>query len=191
MIEAQIVFDTTHLETIQALYRQAPELTHQAVRQDIVPYARHWVDKRLRIEPGAPSRPIRWTPSSHAEDQNKTPNTRWGYYSRQKAAYFATNGFGAGIPYQRQHKLVRGWHVIGDYQGGLGGLRVTHDSPIALYVWGIRQQLFHALTGWPYFLDELTVLSLELDDRLLLAVERIGNFIAQGKPTGNGFQLTG
>jgi hypothetical protein len=180
VIEAQIAFDTSHLDRIQAMYRQAPALVDQAVRKDIVPLARHWVDKHLRTEPGPPVYPIRWTPSKHAEDANKKPNTRWGYYSRQKAAFFATNGFGGGIPYTRQHKLVRGWHVIGDYTGGFGGIRITHDSRIAMFVWGIWQQEYHHITGWPYWIGQLTALSLELDDRLLLAVQRVGDLIAQG-----------
>jgi len=182
VIQAQIVFDTSHLDRIQAMYHQASALVNEAVRQDIVPFARHFVDKNLRTEPGAAVHPIRWMPSRHPEDQNKKPNTRWGYYSRQMAAYFATDGFGAGIPYIRQHKLVRGWHVVGDYEQGFGGIRITHDSRIAMFVWGIWQQLFHAITGWPYWLDQLTALSLDLDDRLLQAVQRVGDLIAQGGP---------
>ena len=180
LVAVDLALDTDGLEAIQALYRQAPGLTHHAVRKDLVPFARHYVDKTLRVEPGDPVHPIRWTPSRHPEDRAKPPNTRWGYYSRQKAAYFATNGFGAGIPYTRQHTLVREWHVIGDYEAGFGGITVRNDSRVAIYVYGQWQQLFHALTGWPSAGSQLQILSLELNDRLWLAVQRIGDLIAQG-----------
>lgn len=180
-IDIAVAFDTNGLDQVQAQFQQAPQATDRAIRRDIVPYARHFVDTRLRVEPGVPQSPLRWTPSRHPEDRGKRPNTVWGYYSRQKAAYFATNGFGAGIPYHRQHRLIRGWHVIGDYRGGFGGIRVTHDSRISLFVVGKWQQRYHQDTGWPQVASELQVLSVELNERMEQVVHWVGEEIAQGK----------
>lgn len=182
MIDTQIAFDLPLLDRIQQQYRQAPQLVDEAIRMDIVPFARKHVDTTLRVEPGPASAayPLRWTPSRHPEDRNKRPNTRYGYYSRQKAAFFATDGFGGGIPYRRRHKIVRGWHVLGDYRDGFGGIRITHDSRIALFVFGMWQQQYLMDIGWASFGDQIQVLSLDLNDRLALAVSRIGDVIASG-----------
>ncbi len=179
-IAIQVAFDTDALDAIQQAYRQAPALTDRVVKRDVAPFVRHQVDKTLRREPGPVVYPIRWTPSRHPGDRGKRPNTRWGYYSRQKAAFFATNGFGAGIPYRRTHRLIRGWHVVGDYKNGFGGIKVTHDSPTSRFVFGRWQQQYHAITGWPQVASVLQVISLEANERLALAAQTVGEAIARG-----------
>jgi hypothetical protein len=180
-IDITATVSTQNLDAVQALYRQAPEMTDRAVRRDLVPFARHYVDRNLRREPGTPVRPLRWAPSRHPEDRDKPPNTRWGYYSRQKAAYFFTDGFGAGIPYHRTHHLVRGWHVTADYANGFGGIRVHHDSEVSLFVVGKWQQRYHYDTGWPQAASELQILSLQLDERLEQIVFWVGEDINRGQ----------
>ena len=90
----------------------------------------------LRRQPGPVKRPIQWTSE------------------RQRRAYFATNGFGAGIPYRRKGKLAAAWIMeVRDKS-----IVIENPSRIAKYVYGslaqdrsaaLRfRQRFHSNTGW-------------------------------------------
>jgi hypothetical protein len=184
MVSVQAAFDVEQIDAIRAAFVAAPQKTDEGVRKDVVPFVRHEVDKTLRVEPGPVVIPIEWTPSRHAADRNKVPNV-WNfgppYYSRQKAAFFATHGFGHGIPYRRKHDLVKGWHVIGDYKGGFGGILITNDWDKAIYVVGRRQQKYHHTTGWDEAVSEIQRISLEANERLALVALRVGQAIARGE----------
>ena len=77
---------------------------------------------------------------------------------RQRRAYFATNGFGAGIPYRRTGGLTRAWRGAVIPRGD--GFRVVILNPVksARFVYGTLsfnpslrtagQQRFHVITGW-------------------------------------------
>lgn len=71
---------------------------------------------------------------------------RWNS-ERQRRAYFATNGFGKGIPYVRSGDLERGWRVV---VGTGATLLVENSADYASYVQGDDQQLMHTDSGWPY-----------------------------------------
>jgi hypothetical protein len=133
---------------------------------------------QLQQEPGTVKRPVRWTP---AAIQNKPPNTRWGYYSKQKAAFFASNGFGRGIPTKRSHALSQAWQAIVNVEqitrfqvftnsliAFLAQFKITEaptpppptiivdvSNPVSYerYVEGENQQGFHKDTGWLYAPD--------------------------------------
>jgi hypothetical protein len=182
MIGVQIAFDVQQIEAIRTAFIAAPQMTDEGVRKDVVPFVRHEVDKTLRVEPPQAVTPIEWTPSRHAADQNKAPNvTQFGapYYSRQKAYYFWK--IWTGQRYQRTHQLVKGWHVIGDYRGGFGGILITNDWDKSIYVVGRRQQKFHRNTGWPEQMSQLQRISIEANERLALVALRVGQAIARGE----------
>lgn len=73
---------------------------------------------------------------------------------RQRRAYFATNGFGAGIPYSRTGRLQDGWRLTKNE------FDVVFENPsrIGKFVFGTfdipeadalrAMQRFHAITGW-------------------------------------------
>lgn len=82
--------------------------------------------RRLYRDPGPVHRPIRWTSE------------------RQRRAYFATNGFGRGIPTRRTGELQRAWHAELDGDQIL----IVNNDPAASYVQGDDQQQFHADTGY-------------------------------------------
>lgn len=116
----------------------------------------------LRQEPGRVRYPIQWTSE------------------RQRRAYFATNGFGSGIPYKRTGKLAQAWVV--EIRGS--AIVIENPSDAAKYVYGSNaqnrsaalrfKQRFHSNTGWytatdkvGAWVDEITELYLEkFDDRL-------------------------
>lgn len=164
MFSAQVIVDTDVLEALREAAKNAPRtvdvFVNKTVKRDI---GRRILDEMGQM-PGSPRHPILWMESRHPEDIGKPPNTRYGYYSRQKAAYFATRGFGRGIPYTRTGGLVRAWRV--DYESGrdTGLLTAINDAPAAPFVYGPYQQPFHANTGWPG-MGDLDQIFLEISER--------------------------
>lgn len=63
---------------------------------------------------------------------------------KQRRAYFATKGFGKGIPYTRSGKLADGWKQIED---GVNS-KVVNEVPYVRYVMGADQQRGHAADKW-------------------------------------------
>lgn len=121
----------------------------------------HWRTQtltHLQQEPGKPKYPIRWTTL------------------RQKRAFFASDGFGRGIPTKRTHKLSQSWDVTVNIQQislfenyrvalitfltkfGIGtaptppppSIWVSVSNPVDYerFVTGTDQQGFHHDTGW-------------------------------------------
>ena len=94
------------------------------------------VMKAVTLVPGPPKYPLRWASE------------------KQRRAFFATNGFGKGIPYKRTGQLIAAWQVkvsVRGVGGGRGGGVITVENPAkaARYVYGPQQQPFHLDTGWP------------------------------------------
>ena len=96
----------------------------------------------LNRDPGPVKHPIKWTSD------------------RQRRAFFASNGFGRGIPTQRTGR-VRSWvAVIERTRGGTITARLVNPVSYARFVYGDLnfksravalkpQQQFHRNTGWP------------------------------------------
>jgi hypothetical protein len=80
---------------------------------------------------------------------------------KQRKAYFATDGFGAGIPFKRSGKMSQSWQITGVKSGKGFAIVVSNKSKGAKYVGGtlaqdVRQaikpvQKFHQITGWEAF----------------------------------------
>lgn len=121
---------------------------------------------QLQWQPGKPKYPIRWTSE------------------RQRRAYFATKGFGRGIPTRRTGALSKGWDVnvdvdqvsrieayraalvkfLADFTGKTTAptppppavlVEVSNPVDYEQYVTGLHQQGFHKDTGWHYTPDIL------------------------------------
>lgn len=64
---------------------------------------------------------------------------------KQRRAYFATNGFGGGIPYARTNTLKDGWQRVGTGRSQI----VVNEVPYGKYVMGDNeQQRGHRADGW-------------------------------------------
>lgn len=63
---------------------------------------------------------------------------------RQRKAYFASNGFGGGIPYQRTQNLAQGWNVLGEGKNQI----VVNEVPYAAFVKDFQQSRGHLHDGW-------------------------------------------
>lgn len=66
---------------------------------------------------------------------------RWDS-QKQRKAFFATNGFGGGIPHKRTHKMRLGWKVKAITQGTKTGVSITNKRRGAGAVFGLPR------TGW-------------------------------------------
>lgn len=67
---------------------------------------------------------------------------------RQRKAFFATNGFGKGIPTQRSGALPAAWAVNQTVRGNGGELRFDNATNYGDYVQGDRQQEMHIASGY-------------------------------------------
>jgi hypothetical protein len=111
----------------------------------------------LQRIPGPVARPIEWTRSGNPN--NRPPNMPDGTYSKQKAKFFATNGFGRGIPTKRTGRMARAWVVRSAIQAGRFRIIAENPIPESKFVYGFvsasslseaqkPQQRFHRNTGW-------------------------------------------
>jgi len=146
----KVTIDGENVKWLKALQIMAEQGFEDTMRdwakRELRPFVSREVDKTLRKEPGAVVYPVEWASE------------------RQRRAFFATNGFGHGIPYRRTHRYVHSWHVRGDYRGGLSEIRVYNDVDYAEYVGGRQQQPFHANTGWTAAEPVTARIMAELDD---------------------------
>lgn len=107
------------------------------------------VSKRMQVEGEPVKYPIDW-------DSQK-----------QRRAYFATNGFGKGIPYQRSHRYQLGWKA----EAAPFGARVWNPSPagaIGGTTSGWQSKIHRG--RWPHLLtvlfEELQKLPADLSNRM-------------------------
>ncbi len=156
MITLKVSYSTKTLDALAHGLDVFPETFNRFVRRDMVPFIQNEATRRLRREPGVVVYPIQWTSE------------------KQRLAFFATDGFGHGIPYQRTGQIEHDWHVIADYRNGFAGITVFNDSPVAMYIYGDEfgrhQQPMHIDTGWPTFRDHLMEISLAASDRAAAAL---------------------
>lgn len=129
MIRVSVTVDLSPLTLIRERAQKMPGLLN-TVSKRRVRSLRTRMKARFRIEPGPVKYPIKW-------------KTR-----KQQRAFFATNGFGQGIPTRRTGAYSEAFDVVLDSTDSGGILRVTNDNPAAQFIGGIHQQPFHAITGW-------------------------------------------
>jgi len=96
------------------------------------------LDKLTEV-PGPVKRPIQWTSE------------------KQRRAFFATKGFGGGIPTVRTGAIPQAWDVIFVEEAGAFRILITNPNKAAKFLYGgtsLRsnpkfQQQMHKNTGWP------------------------------------------
>lgn len=124
-------------------------------------------------------------------DLRRTPTRRYwqkeDWQSRkQMIAFFATNGFGGGIPHRRTGRLPAGWQVNARMQGVTIHAEVKNTEKGAPYVYGSLspssqgkyQQRGHIRTGWSKAYTIVTFWLDALKDDLYLALrERLGDVV--------------
>lgn len=109
----------------------------------------------LSFVPGPVSRPVEW----------ETP--------RQMRAFFATDGFGGGIPHRRKAQKPMGWEVQLETRGAITTIGIQNIWNAARYVFGNLigapkgdQQKMHHNTGWQLAAPKVTRWFDELNDTI-------------------------
>jgi len=154
VITPKAITDNT-LARQSALVASTEQRLTVLVQRRILPVVQRDVDRTLNADAPKPSYPIPWQSE------------------KQRKAYFATKGFGRGIPSKRTGK-VRAWKARFVKRGGSYVIEAVNPVSYARYVYGPQQQRMHA-GRWP---DKDKAL---LDERpALLAAWHIVSNIAQG-----------
>jgi len=119
-----------------ATFTQVVNIIHEEILEEVLDEIEPDLITELSEDAPPVARPIQWTSE------------------RQRRAYFATDGFGAGIPYRRTGKLRKAWIV--EIRGN--AIVVENPSEVSKFVYGslaqnrsqaLRfQQRFHVNTGW-------------------------------------------
>ena len=163
MVEFTLTVDSDIMEAYADMLDDAPRTIDTFVGSTIVKQVADEVNA-INQYPGPVARPIEWA-NPIPTPPGKISNILGGLWSRQKAAYFASDGFGAGIPYQRKGTF---WFpVTVDWDPETGTLTVIHANPIAKYVVGMFQQPFHKNTGWPEIENEYLEIVIRAQDNLI------------------------
>lgn len=130
MIRIEVTVDTDVLEAISETAVTAPKRMQQAFNRATASI-RAQLYRDLTKEPPRPSYPIRWKSE------------------KQRRAFFATNGFGRGIPTKRSGRYLKGWRVLyTPVNAYIGTLTAENNVPYAKFISGDDAQPFHLDTGW-------------------------------------------
>lgn len=131
MIRTDVIVDDTAVRLVEEGARTSPGRMKTAYRRNIG-RLRVRVLNRLTVEPP------KWPAGKKRDWQSE----------RQRRAYWATNGFGGGIPTQRTGKLLASYDVkLLDIADG-GVLSITNSDPKARFVIGDDAQRMHIATGY-------------------------------------------
>lgn len=125
---------------------RSPALMATLFRRSMTRLGQRAVDV-LRVEPGAPPPGI---------TRLMTP--------RQRRAFFATNGFGGGIPHVRTHAIAEGWKYRVETLDNGGAFALYNATPGINYVEGDDQQPFLQAVGWLYAPPILADISEQADE---------------------------
>ncbi len=129
MIKVDVTVDTDVLEAISEAAKESPRRMNAAYKKRIKRIRQRMLDD-LRQYPGPAKKPFKWASE------------------RQRRAFFATDGFGHGIPYVRTNALKDGWTTrIRDQQNG-AIFEVANNTDYADFVMGDFAQPGHIQTGW-------------------------------------------
>jgi hypothetical protein len=127
-----IKLEVRNLDKVNAFLKSLPRGTMRAAIEAFTEYMLGNERRGLRYNPPrvqhGPGNPYQWQSE------------------KQRRAYFATNGFGGGIPYKRTGNLSAGWqarYTSGGYQS-----KIINTTPYAQYVQGDRQQMGHFADKW-------------------------------------------
>lgn len=162
MFQTKITRREDTLAALATQLQKAPLLMQTRARVAVMPLAEQ-MREILATTPGPSHRPVIWTSA------------------KQRRAYFATNGFGQGIPYRRSGKLQQGWRVelVPDDKGG--EIIAYNEVPYTRWVQGASQQIQHYATGWVEAIPTVAAFEARLDDALVDAWFDVCEFITEGK----------
>lgn len=121
---------TPYLKQVERRLRQLPDRFANAMKGQEGRAANRALTA-LTTEPGPPVYPLRWQSD------------------RQRRAFFASGGFGRGIPTGRSGDLLAAWSVtLARLERDTVELSLSNPAPAVEFVQGKWAQQFHLDTGW-------------------------------------------
>jgi hypothetical protein len=155
MFSLSISFDSDVMDALQDALDSAPKTTNTIINRAILPEFTERVKREVTPYPPARHGKVRWKSE------------------RQWKAYFATDGFGSGIPYVRSGRFGQAWELNYTELENGGQITISNNArtrtgdPLAQYIVGEHQQPFHADTGWPKADDKLATIQEDLTDAVI------------------------
>ncbi len=114
---------------------------NRAIRTTVQPKVQRKANELLGHAPGPVRHPFKFGSGVNPEAD-----------ARSRRAFFATKGFGRGIPARRTGDILKAWVVEVTRQGQTNYIILTNTAPYAKYVYGMepfqRQIQGHRKTGW-------------------------------------------
>jgi hypothetical protein len=112
---------------------------------------------KLQTIPGPPVYPIDWTSE------------------RQRKAFFASDGFGRGIPTKRTGQIVAEWEGSFEETETGGLLLLQNWNPAVQFLQGVNVQQFHLNTGWVQIDDVADDAHAEMSEVAVLTFYQVGD----------------
>lgn len=134
MINLKVTVDTDVIDAYRDLAKRLPAVSRKAFKGEIERLSKKMLAE-LKADPG----PVVYAANGRL---------RWKS-ERQRRAFFASDGFGGGIPHRRTGGLQAAWEVEITGRDFNTDIYVNNDVPGAIYVQGDYQQPFHIDTGFP------------------------------------------
>lgn len=163
MFNIRVSVPIDELDANSRRYAEAPALMAFAWKRNMSLIGERMLT-RLRVVPGPPPPGI---------TRLMTP--------RQRRAFFATDGFGSGIPHQRTDAVPSGWQQAVEADRLGGSATIFNLSPAAFWAEWYGQQAFHRAIGWLYappLLDEYVNIGVAVAEDSWLVV----NSFLEGAP---------
>lgn len=130
MIKFRLYIDPSVFKPVYDLPKKAEQQFRNEMQSKVRPAVQREVDRTVGRTPGPVKRPFEF-----ATD-------------RSRRAYFATNGFGKGLPYRRTGQLEASWIVAVGTQLRSPFVLIYNNKTYGKYVYGPRQVPGHRRTGW-------------------------------------------
>lgn len=155
MITSRVVVKRNQFGELEDFIASFPELVADMSEAVVAKKRAKWIAK-LSYTP-----PRRTYPSDYPLEWTS---------ERQRRAYFATDGFGAGIPYRRTGRMANSWRLYSRILPNRVQVRVENTWKDSAYVVGRisrdnrgtkRKQGFHTVTGWPNAVDTADAIQVE------------------------------
>lgn len=109
----------------------------------------------LRFTPRTPKYPIQWQSE------------------RQRRAFFASDGFGKGIPYKRTGELAASWQIQQKKTANGADIVFYNDAPHSVYVQGDVMQRMHIASGYHSAVDAVDKYAPEYVEVLSTSIDRV------------------
>lgn len=149
MYKVRVTIDDDVLDSLNEAYQKSPRTIAVFLNRSLLPQYTKRAAQELTPYPGPVVYPIEWASE------------------KQRRAFFATDGFGGGIPTRRSGKLQQSWEFDTTAFPDGGDITLANTSEYARYVIGADQQPFHRNTGWQLVDDAAAVLTDDLTDEVI------------------------